>query len=109
MGAGGRQAGPRARVLREGAREAGRVVLASREDLGEEAVGQEADVLGEEAEDDAVEESGHGVGFEAAVAESLGECDDALRGVLGDLVGGDAGAQAVVLALVLVRHLRLPG
>jgi hypothetical protein len=83
-----------------------RVVEAELEQVGEEVpVGQQAGVLGEEAEDDAVEEAGDaqvlalgeihlGAGLGVgeldglALLEGLGDLGDVLRQLLGDRGGG---------------------
>jgi hypothetical protein len=73
------------------AAEAVGVVAGVVDEAAEERVGEQADVLGEHAEDEAVEEVGDGVGREAAVAQRLGDVADVAGGLLGDGLAGDAG------------------
>ncbi|MBE0656239.1 MAG: hypothetical protein IH602_01035 [Bryobacteraceae bacterium] len=62
--------------------------------LSEEAFGEEIDVLGEEAEQDASDEVGDGVGVVVAyVAKGLGEFAELRGGVGGEGFAGDAGAE----------------
>ncbi len=62
-------------------------------DAGENLVGQEADVLCEEAEHDAVKEMGDVGGVEAASAHGFGHVGELLGGFLGDGDAGFAGAE----------------
>ena len=96
----------------EGVGELVRVIQGNPGDVGEELLGQQAGVLGEEAEDQAVEEAGNaevlalghgdlgagpGVGQFGAFAllERLGDLGELLRQRLGDLVGGALGLEVV--------------
>ncbi len=63
------------------------------ENLGQRAVGQQAHVLGEEAEDHAVEKACDLVGVEAAAAKAVGDLGEALGGLPRDALAGHAGLQ----------------
>ena len=79
----------------ESAGELGGVVLAGLDQVGHQASRQQADVLGEEAEEDAVEEVGDGFGFVSTVLHGAGEVGEARGGGLGDFVRGLARAQVL--------------
>ena len=75
------------------AREELRLPAALLEDAGEDAFGQEADVLGEEGEDEAVEEVGDLAGVEAALAQRDGDLAHGAGGVGGDRLADRAGLE----------------
>ena len=76
------------------ARERGRVAVGLGYQPREEAVRQQAHVLGEQAEDDAVEEAGDALGIVAALAQEAGDLGDPLGGVLRDALGASSRASA---------------
>ena len=64
------------------------------EHVQEQGVGQQAHVLGEHAEHQAVDEVGDGLGIMAAFAQALGEGDEAAGGLLGQRLAGLARPEA---------------
>ena len=61
--------------------------------LGEQAVGEQADILGEEAEEQADQEVGDALGLLAVAAQQRGELGEVAGGLLRDLLGGLGGAE----------------
>jgi hypothetical protein len=74
-------------------REARGIAFRIVEDALKKLLRQQHDVLGEKAEDDAVEETRHVVRRFAALAQSLGDLGDLAGGLGGDGLAGDAGLE----------------
>ena len=73
--------------------ELGGIAVGLFRDARENLVGQQADIFGEEAENDAVEEMGDFGGVEAALAHGFGHVCEVLSGLLGDGDASFAGPQ----------------